>query len=248
MEPLDPKLRRLIDAGMPAAMPEHDAHDRGLAALLAHIEGAPPPVPPASPAAAGLTKLLIGAAAVGAVAAGSWAATRASSDPAPAVQAAPTKPATPTPIVAPPGTVEPTPVPAELAEPAEPAPAASPPLAPARLRPKANRRTPAAATPSVSAADQLRAEADLIARAESALDRNKPREALALCDRHRKDYDAPQLTTERNAIAASAACMVQTDDTTAAEAFLHAHPKSALAKKVRQRCGLTQPEKKEPAP
>jgi hypothetical protein len=242
MEPLDPQLRQLIDEGLPAAVPDDDAHDRGLAALVAHIEGAPPPVPPAAPATAGLTKLVVGIAAVGAVATGGWVATRPAADPievsdstpspttsrtAPPKPTAPAEPAVVSPRVdnvdeAP--VQEPRPVPVNPSKP------------PRRGRPA--KSAPPAETPAVSIADKLRAEADLIARAESALDRGKPREAVALCDFHRKDYDSPQLATERNAIAASAACMIEASDTAAAEAFLRAHPKSALAKKVRQRCGL----------
>ena len=230
MEPLDPQLRQLIDEGLPAAMPDDDAQDRGLAALVAHIENVPPPMPPA--ATTGLTKLLIGVAAVGTVATGGWVATRPSPEPAPAVAEvpAPTPEAPESPVPSP--VVAPPPAPAPIAEP-EQAPVATPPKARRNPAPKA---TPAAPEPSV--ADKLRAEAALIARAESALDRNKPREALALCDFHRKDFDAPQLTTERKAIAASAACMIDATDVAAAEAFLRAHPKSALAKKVRQRCDL----------
>ncbi len=229
MEPLDPQLRLLIDEGLPAAMPDEDAHDRGLAALVAQIEAAPPPAPPPATATAGLTKLLVGVAAVGAVATGGWIATRPSPDPAPAVVAEPATRTSEPPAAVP--VVQPTTTPPLVAQPSPPA-AATP--AKTRRAPARN----ATPDPAPSVADKLRAEAALIARAESALDRNKPREALALCDFHRKDFDAPQLTTERKAIAASAACMIDTTDIAAAEAFLRAHPKSALAKKVRQRCSL----------
>lgn len=241
MEPLDPQLRQLIDEGLPAAIPDDDTHDRGLAALVAHIESAPPPVPPAATATTGLTKLLVGVAAVGAVATGGWVATRSEPEPEPP----PAVVAEPTPT---PATQAPDPPPAApvlqppTAPPAVPEPAQVPVAAPAKTRrAPARKATPA---PASSVADKLRAEAALIARAESALDRNKPREALALCDFHRKDFDAPQLTTERKAIAASAACMIDATDTAAAEAFLRAHPKSALAKKVRQRCSLDPAPKK----
>lgn len=239
MEPLDPQLRQLIDEGLPAAMPDEHAQERGLAAFVAHVEGSPPPIPPAAGAGSGLTKLLVGVATLGAVTTGGWAATRTPSEPSRPVVREPAPSAEPAPLAE--GSMEETPSPAVPAPSSQPPP---PPVLPtptasATARPR-NRRasTPTeAAKPSV--ADQLKAEATLIAKAESALDRGKPREALALCDFHREGFDAPQLTTERTAIAAMAACMVDETDTAAGEAFVRAHPKSALAKRVRQRCGLT---------
>ncbi len=234
MEPLDPQLRQLIDDGLPAAMPDSGVQERGLAALLAHVDGPPPPAPAAAPAGsatAGLTKLVIGVVAAGTVATVGWVASRP--DPAPAV----VQPATPRAAEPEPKSDPPPPAPIET-------PAAAPAAAPVRTAaPQVSaprpRKRPAAPEPAASTpADLLRAEADLIARAESALDRGKAREALALCDMHRSKFDAPQLTTERRAIAASAACLVDETDTKAAIAFVRAHPRSALAKKVRDRCGL----------
>lgn len=230
MEPLDPKLRQLIDEGLPAAMPDAEAQGRGLAALLAEID-APPPVPPAAaPATAGLTKLVLVVAAAGAIGTAGWVATRPDPVPQPAptvVRAEPAKEA-PTPQPAPPpASPEPTPTPEPVSA---VVPQPEPPAPPRRPKPRTE--------PEPSPADALRAEAELIARAESALDRDKPREALALCDMHRDGFDAPQLTTERKAIAASAACMIDPVDTKAARAFIAAHPRSALANKVRQHCGL----------
>ena len=237
MEPLDPKLRQLIDEGLPAAMPDSGAEGRGLAALLAEID-APPPLPPAAaPAIAGLTKLVLAvAAAAGVIGAVGWVATQ----PEPTQQPTPTlagprdAPLRPEPVTPPPVS-QPKAVPVAAPEPE--------PRAPARRHAPKPAHGPAPA-PKPSPTDALRAEADLIARAESALDRDKPREALALCDMHRDGFEAPQLTTEREAIAASAACLLDPKDTAAAAAFVRAHPGGALTTKVRLRCGL----EKAPAP
>jgi len=237
MEPLDPELRQLIDDGLTAAAPERGAESRGLESLLAHIDT--PPLTPTVPAAPILGKLALVIATV-VVTGGTWIANRPASvpvvgadtpaaierqDPPKAKPSAhPPTPSTPVPPQQPTNPVTPA---------AEKAP---------RPRPEPHRPAPAtrkADPPAPSTtADALRAEADLIARAESALNRDKPKEALALCDFHRTGFDAPQLTTERKAIAASAACMVKQTDTELATAFVRAHPRSALATKVRQRCGL----------
>lgn len=238
MEPLDPELRRLIDDGLAAAAPDRDAESRGLEGLLAHIDA--PPVPPSIPAGPALGKLaLVVATAV--TAGGTWLALRSPPETAPAGGAAapltraqapsPTPPnRAPSP---PPPQGQPPVTPGAPAKadpgPTAPAPRRSPPRIPAKTEP-----APAPQTP----ADALRAEANLIAKAESALDRNKPKEALALCDFHRSGFEAPQLTTERRAIAASAACMLDPTDTRRALTFVRAHPRSALTAKVRTRCAL----------
>jgi hypothetical protein len=231
MEPLDPELRALIDEGLPAAMPSDAAEARGLQALLAQVDA--PPAPAAgAPAAAGLAKLVLVVAAAATVGGAGWLVTR----PAPqqpvatAQRPAPKTPAKPTP---PPSPAPPSSVPLETpVVPAAPQPVA--PVRPTRTRTAA----PTPPPPAPSVADALRAEADLIARAESALDRGKPKEALVLCEFHETGFDRPQLATERQAIAASAACMVDATNTAAAQAFVRQHPRSALARKVQRRCGL----------
>jgi len=240
MEPLDPKLRQLIDEGLPAAMPDAEAQRRGLAALLEQIDAPPPTadIPPAATGTGGLTKLLLVVATLGTAGTVGWAATR------------PETPAPSTPITAPVERDEPPAAPPRTPTPppATPQPATTPatPVAEPATRRKTqpSKAPPSAPAPSTTVADALRAEADLIARAESALDRDKPREALALCDFHRKGFDTPQLTTERQAIAASARCMIDDNDTASARTFVSAHPRSPLAKKVRQRCSLTAGEEK----
>ncbi len=241
MEPLDPKLRRLLDQALPAAAPDVDAQARGLESLVAQLDpDSPiPDAPPATaaPATAGLTKLVLVVAVAGAVGTAGWLAVRPDPPPRSTTAgprtASPSKPAAaPTDPVGP--TFAPEPPPAiEVADTPPPSPALSPGRAP-----KSSRKRPPTSEPPRSVADALRAEAELIARAESALDRNKPREALALCDMHRTGFDAPQLSSERQAISASAACMLDTRDTGAARAFVRVHPRGALAKKVRQRCKL----------
>ena len=229
MEPLDPQLRQLIDEGLPSAVPSRDAEGRGLAALLAEVEG-PPPLPDPTPAApvAGLTKLALVVAAAGAIAAGGWVASRP--DPTPTLDSS-------EPEVAPTVAVR-TPAPQPKPKPeVAPVPELAPVSDEAAL-PIPARRPQRKPGPAPTPADALRAEAELIARAESALDRSKPREALALCDMHRDGFDAPQLATEREAIGASAACLLDPSDTAAAQAFVRAHSGSALATKVRQRCAL----------
>lgn len=236
MEPLDPELRQLIDDGLTAATPDHLAEARGLESLIAHVEA--PPVTPTVPSGPVLGKLALVIATV-VTAGGTWIASR--SEPAPT----PTRAGTPAtserqspheaspPLEAPKSATPLPPQPTTLAAPIE-TPSPRPVDTPRNTRPAHKADAPVLPTP----ADALRAEANLIAKAESALDRNKPKEALALCDFHRTGFDAPQLTTERNAIAASAACMVDRTDTGPAAAFVRAHPRSALATKVRQRCRL----------
>ncbi|MGH1342356.1 MAG: hypothetical protein ACRBN8_12430 [Nannocystales bacterium] len=236
MEPLDPELRKLIDDGLPAATPGGDAESRGLESLLAHVDA--PPVPTGVPAAPMLGKVALVVATV-VTAGGTWIASRSPAESDPGVPPPIEQPYHPE--LGPPSEQTPAPsLPVDRGQPTNPA---RPPVEVApRTRPRPRRTAPAAhetTTPSPSTtADALRAEADLIAKAESALDRGKPKEALALCDFHRTGFHAPQLTTEREAIAASAACMVEATDTRRATAFVQAHPRGALTAKVRQRCGL----------
>lgn len=241
MEPLDPELRQLIDDGLTAAAPDRDAESRGLESLLAHIEA--PPVTPTVPAAPMLGKLALVIATV-VTAGGTWIATRPA--PTPAVDAPPpakppdppeASPPTAAPVVAAPLPQQPT-TPIAPVAPVDETPNVTP--AEPRRAPRAPRQADA---PAPTTADALRAEADLIAKAEAALDRGKPKQALALCDFHRDGFAAPQLATERNAIAASAACMVDRTDTGSGAAFVRAHPRSVLATKVRARCGLPRDEK-----
>ncbi len=248
MEPLDPELRQLLERALPAAGPGEDERQRGLESLLAHLDPKPP-LPSGIPAAAGtvgLTKLVLVVAAVAAVGTAIWLAGR----PAPAPRSAASgfrtyAPSDPAAAPVPPNDLTSDPeLPPVVHVPDTPVSRPTPPLQGTRSSP---RREPTTES-TRSIADALRAEANLIARAESALDRNKPREALALCDMHRIGFQAPQLSIERQAISASAVCMLDALDTRAARTFVRRHPRSALAKKVLKRCKLRDVEKKSTQP
>ncbi|MDC0720283.1 hypothetical protein [Nannocystis bainbridge] len=142
--------------------------------------------------------------------------------------------------------------------PAAPQPGLVPAVAPAptdvvrpRSRPAADRRD--AASPSVSAdgpddhrdahdtapATDLRGEQALLARGWQALAGGDPGSAARDADEHARRYPAGALAPERRALAAAASCA---DDPAAgaelARAFLADHPRSPLARRVRDACDL----------
>jgi hypothetical protein len=123
----------------------------------------------------------------------------------------------PAPVPAPAPVIEATPLPASEPEPADT------PLS-MRSRQHASRRSP----PS------LRAELALIDRAHSALDGQRPRDALAALDRHDREYRKGALTPESAALRVEALVALGRNGVAVrlGERFLAEHPMSPLSGRV----------------
>nr|WP_276601065.1 sigma-70 family RNA polymerase sigma factor [Nannocystis sp. ILAH1] len=102
-------------------------------------------------------------------------------------------------------------------------------------------------------ADPLAREAELIAGVRAAIEAGRTDDALADLHRHQREFPTGVLLRERLGLRAIALCRSEraADGRREAEAFVRAHPDSALAARVRQDCGLSaqaDPQKKSPTP
>lgn len=130
---------------------------------------------------------------------------------------------------------------------APPAPEAEPVPAPraAESRPTPRRPGPAlepssATSPRPDPSDSLRAETELLARGWRALADRDLDAALALVREHDQRFHDGALAPEREALATVVACDRDRERGQGlARDFLAAHPRSPLARRVREACGLT---------
>lgn len=114
-------------------------------------------------------------------------------------------------------------------------------------------RAPSDGRPEPTRADPLALEAELIAGVRAAIEAGRTDDALAGLRRHQREFPAGVLLRERHGLRAVALCRSGRADEgrREAEAFVRAHPDSALAARVRQDCGLSapaDPPKKSPTP
>jgi hypothetical protein len=259
----DEDLRRIIDEGMRAAVPDAAARSRMLAGIVARLPPAAAPGPGDGPAplgtaaavtSGGAMKLVVaavvGVAAIGAIAILRQGPTGDASTRAPADAKATADPsaAASQPVAIP----EPTTIPAHgpSPQPLPPRPEradATPGVPPTRRASAVGSPgvpSPAAAPDLASpaaapdlAAPDLAAEAELLAQARAALDAGDPDGALRLTARHAAEHPAGQLAIERDAVAVLAACAGRRPTAgQGARRFLDAHPRQAAAASVRSRC------------
>ncbi len=100
------------------------------------------------------------------------------------------------------------------------------------------RRSPAPAPKAPATVDTLAEENRLLAKARKALLDERPERALTLLADHARRFADGVLAEERKALRAVALCDAgrSEDGAAAARAFLRAHPKAALAQRVRSAC------------
>jgi hypothetical protein len=260
MEPLDPKLRRIVHEGMVQAVPGPEVEQRVLQGLLARLPTAGPPPSggeavgeaasawgkAAAASGGGKTLLLVVALGVTAVTGGVWLGDRGEESERAAVSrdqaleepAAASSPSTPS-------SNEREPIPtrqdtASTASSDEPPARTSNERLPAKEG--ASRRTTPEAVPSEPAAapDELAAEIQQIAAADRALARGDARGALQLAREHATAHPHGQLGLERTAIELSARCQLDEPGATeAAATFLREHGNAPAAAKVRTRCSTS---------
>ena len=262
MEPLDPRVRHLVDGAMREAVPDDATQARSLARFLAVLPVTPPPPgPDGGPAADALPRLgeatAVGSGAaatgggglkivalvvaLGAAAAGTAVvATSGDTDTQTATRDAQRSHGGPAPASAEP-TARPS---AREVAPAPPADASAANgvapeaghqvVAPAPRR--ASRARPSA-PPATGSGDTLSEEARLIAVADAALQRGDARAVLAVLRDHAKRFPNSQLGLERRALQLAARC-IDAPESARAEAvrFLKRHRNAGAAAKVRARC------------
>lgn len=122
---------------------------------------------------------------------------------------------------------------------AQPAPGAvvveEPPATPTAQAESAARREPRepAPQPSLTLGDEL----SLVRGASDALERHDPAKALQLLARYAQNHPNGSLRIEADALRAMALCAGKRPEAAAArDAFLNAHPQSALARRIRSVC------------
>ncbi len=100
------------------------------------------------------------------------------------------------------------------------------------------RRSPTPAPKAPASVDTLAEENRLLAKARKALLDEQPERALTLLADHARRFAGGILVEERKALRAVALCDAGRNDdgAAAARAFLRAHPKAALAQRVRSAC------------
>jgi hypothetical protein len=224
---------RTFAAAAPAAsrlakLPEHPprgAQARVWAALLLVIASGTAAAAPGAALAPGAT-----AAGHQAVA---WAIGLVAAAGLVVVAAAPAPRSEPPPPIAATSAPASTPAPAVVAEAVALAPAPPPVTVDS---PSPPRREPSRAT----SPDRLAVEAELIAAVRAALEAGRTDEALAGLRRHQREFPTGVLQRERLGLRASALCRSDRarEGRSEAEAFLRAHPDSALAARVRLDCDL----------
>lgn len=223
MEPLDPELRRIIQAGLAQAAPGPEVEARVLAGLLRRLPR--PPEGGSGPGGdtiggtpAAVTKLATGLKALVIAGALGTGVVLIASPPREAPRTTNherTPP--PAPPIPTPATVEPAP------------PVFTPP--PSRKPPTTKPR--ALEPPS----DPLLAETRMLAEAEAALTRGELGRAVELARVLAHSHPTGQLVLEREAIEISARCgLAEPGASAAAHTFLALHPDAALASKIRTRC------------
>lgn len=264
MEPLDPKLARIVHEGMVQAVPGPEVEARVLRGLLArlppagsatsegpHAEGqasggeAGAAWKAAATTSGGKTLLLVAVLGVSAVVGGVWLGDRRGAQPQPsATKHEPARPVASARAKAVP-TDAPSPMPEPMPElantstepfPAAPAPASSP-------APRAPASAPRAPSKTALGSDDLAAEIDQIAAADRALVSGDARRALQLAHAHATAYPHGQLALERTAIELGARCLLREPGAIeAAATFLREHAHAPAAAKVRTRCSAADPE------
>lgn len=138
---------------------------------------------------------------------------------------------------------------APLAEPEQPAalppapevvaPAAPAPAIETRARPKPVRDEPIAAPSEPAPQDDLRGEQELLARGWTALAAGQADAAVRDAGEHARRFPAGVLAPERRALEAAATCVDAPErGAELARAFLADHPRSPLARRVRDSCDL----------
>jgi len=144
---------------------------------------------------------------------------------------APEAPAQPQPSAAA-SAVDPVPEPAK----APPQAHAPEPAAPSRRAVPSTRHSPTPAP--VATVDTLAEENRLLAKARKALLDEQPQRALTVLADHARRFADGVLTEERKALHAVALCEAgrSEDGAAAARSFLRAHPRAALAQRVRSAC------------
>ncbi|MCY1057611.1 hypothetical protein [Nannocystis sp. SCPEA4] len=134
--------------------------------------------------------------------------------------------------------------PGEAVEPPAPAvfaapPAAAPRAVEARPRPKPTRDEPTAPRDEPAPLGDLRGEQELLARGWRSLAAGDADAATRDADEHARRFPAGVLVPEQRALAAAAACAGDPDrGAELARAFLADHPRSPLARRVRESCDL----------
>ncbi len=266
MEPLDPKLARLVHEGMVEAVPGPEVEARVLEGLLARLTpagpgGDEPPGQGATPgaegaaavgraAASGKTLLWIGVLGAAAVAGVVGVSAGRNAPPEPEREPTVTAVSAPREIPASERNSAPAAAPTASAVEPEPSPAAPKLVAPATKAPRAaahpsRPRDHAATTeptrePDAADPDELEAEIQQIAAADRALARGDARRALQLAREHAAAHPRGQLGLERDAIELRARCELgEPGAIEAATAFLRAHGDAPAAAKVRTGCAAT---------
>ena len=95
---------------------------------------------------------------------------------------------------------------------------------------------PAAAVPPVVTTDSLAEETTLLRQADRALRAGNPSGALDLLDQHAARFPKGVLSAERNGERMIARCQLGQVNAGARDAYLSAHPQSALSARIRDAC------------
>ena len=82
----------------------------------------------------------------------------------------------------------------------------------------------------------LRAEMQLLARAEAALRANEPRSALSILDAHASEFSSGQLQGERDGLRLIAHCALGRSSQSALARYLREHPDGVLQGRIRASC------------
>jgi hypothetical protein len=94
--------------------------------------------------------------------------------------------------------------------------------------------TPRASTRAQDA--ELRAEMQLLARAEAALRNNEPQSALSILDTHARQHSSGQLQSERAGLRLIAQCALGRDPQSALDRYLREHRDGVLQGRIRASC------------
>jgi hypothetical protein len=86
------------------------------------------------------------------------------------------------------------------------------------------------------AQDQLRAEMQLLSRAQAALRKGDPQTALAVLQAHAQQFQGGQLFDEREGLRLIALCALESDPAAALTRYLHANGDGVLHARVRAAC------------
>jgi len=131
-------------------------------------------------------------------------------------------------------TPAPTPIPVEAPEP-EPAPTQT-----ATAKPKPSAKVETSAPLDRPRTSSLAEERRLIEQAHAALAKGQSEAALAVLDRHAREFSSGVFVEEREALRVIAACSAgeSAGSTAAAQRFLASYPHAVLAARVRSSCAI----------